>query len=315
MEFKMYSTMGSVKKFWEQVEQMSNNVYQSYTYNLLLYKYRKTSISNIKSFNTKTVFVVAFDKGQAVAIAPLTVNENPRCVRLLGYGSNSGSLDFIYNNEKYVQPLFYACANYLKGYKFDFSFVPENSPLIHVMNKSSENENFYLQVNNYKNYYESLSKSMRQNVRTSYNRLTTDRKNYFLEVHNSISVKICKEIDEVYIKRKKTWNGVETKTVNRFRDIVYSSVNKLREGKMCILRIDNEVAAFFIGYEGEDVIHIPRLAINEKYARYSPGIVLINEYLKLEITSIFDLGRGQETYKIKLNGVMYKTYNLICEVP
>lgn len=151
MEFKMYSTMGSVKKFWEQVEQRSNNVYQSYTYNLLLYKYRKTSISNIKSFNTKTVFVVAFDKGQAVAIAPLTVNENPRCVRLLGYGSNSGSLDFIYNNEK--------------------------------------------------------------------------------------------------------------------------------------------------------------------YARYSPGIVLINEYLKLEITSIFDLGRGQETYKIKLNGVMYKTYNLICEVP
>ena len=46
------------------------------------------------------------------------------------------------------------------------------------------------------------------------------------------------------------------------------------------LLINNEIAAFFMGYEYRDIIYIPRLAINDEFSKYSPGFIIINEYLK-----------------------------------
>lgn len=60
---------------------------------------------------------------------------------------------------------------------------------------------------------------------------------------------------------------------------------------------------------------IPRLAINDKYKSYSPGILLINETIKFLISNnkihTLDLSQGEEEYKYKMGGVKHYSYNFI----
>lgn len=79
-----------------------------------------------------------------------------------------------------------------------------------------------------------------------------------------------------------------------------------------ILWINGGVAAFFNGYISADEkqIFVPRLSINESYAFYSPGYVLINETIRSFQENgyrIFNLDRGSEKYKTDMGGHVYKT--------
>ena len=76
MEFKEFSCIYSLRKIWKElVDESSNNIYQSYEFNVLYYKYRITSISNIKKKNTKCRFIVAYENGEAKCIAPLAIDK------------------------------------------------------------------------------------------------------------------------------------------------------------------------------------------------------------------------------------------------
>lgn len=61
---------------------------------------------------------------------------------------------------------------------------------------------------------------------------------------------------------------------------------------------------------------VPRLAINPKFSRYSPGIILINETMKLCESEFgyteFDLSKGIEQYKIAMGGEKYLRNKYIC---
>ena len=95
MEFKEFSCIYSLRKIWKElVDESSNNIYQSYEFNVLYYKYRITSISNIKKKNTKCRFIVAYENGEAKCIAPLAIDKFPeKTIRLLGHGTNAGYLE------------------------------------------------------------------------------------------------------------------------------------------------------------------------------------------------------------------------------
>ena len=85
-----------------------------------------------------------------------------------------------------------------------------------------------------------------------------------------------------------------------------------------VQNISKIIAAFWGGLinKSGDYIIVPRLAINDKYGWYSPGIVLINETMKtLENTKIkyFDLSMGTENYKLVMGGNIYETYNFVIE--
>lgn len=58
---------------------------------------------------------------------------------------------------------------------------------------------------------------------------------------------------------------------------------------------------------------VPRLAINDHFRRYSPGMILLNEAIKhsYDHTNIkeIDLSRGVDKYKLNMGGVIYSNYN------
>lgn len=323
MEFKEFSCIYSLKKIWKElVDESSKNIYQSYEFNVLYYKYRITSISNIKKRNTKCRFIVAYENGEAKCIAPLAIDNFPeKTIRLLGHGTNAGYLDYIYRDPNYVKILYNYIEKKYSGYRFDYIFVRENSPLSDIMKPCGIFNNYAIMFKEYETYFASLSKSTRQNIRTAYNRIKSDGMNFEFKVYNSFQT-LGKEklnlLNRIYHKRKADWNDgkiIDERTQRKFlkRDVIYVGLKKMTNPIVAILTIDSGVAAFFIGFSYDGGICIPRLAIDTDYGRYSPGMILINEYLKslpCNQEYIFDLCRGDEKYKSSLGGVKSITYRL-----
>ena len=93
-----------------------------------------------------------------------------------------------------------------------------------------------------------------------------------------------------------------------------------RKGVLANFLIDGEVAAFMFGYinQRNHSLEIPKLAINEKFGFYSPGMLLVDNTVKYlaNNTSIknLDLCRGTEQYKLKMGGKIYPTYKYIVKI-
>lgn len=83
---------------------------------------------------------------------------------------------------------------------------------------------------------------------------------------------------------------------------------------MTVLLIDGKVGAFMHGFynEGLKSFEVPKLAMNEEYSWYSPGLVLVNETAKKFIEDghiqYIDLTRGTEKYKTDMGGQFYETH-------
>lgn len=323
--FKEYKYLFQVKKAWGQLLQNNTkDIYQQYEFNRLFFMYRKTSVSNRKRRNTACRFIVGLEKGEVVCIAPLAIDKTPeKTVRLLGHGTNAGYLDYIYKESRYVEELHNYIKNKYVGYKFDYIFIKEKSPLVKLMHVSETFNNYAIYLSKYEEYFNSLSKSTRQNIRTAYNRMNTDNYIFSLEIYDGNS-RIDEEqlikINELYHKRKADWNGgVATSEQMRKRylkrDVIFKGARKLDNPVIAVLNINNNIAAFFVGFSYTNGICIPRLAIDTDYGRYSPGMILINEYLK-KVSDIpntgftFDLCRGDEKYKSSLGGKKSITYRL-----
>lgn len=324
MIVKFFSNIYQVKKYWLKIIQNSDiRFYQTYDFNKLCFEYRVTSISNIKKGNIKTSFAVAFKNNVPICIAPLIIDLKPYpTVGLLGTGSNAAKLDFIYNSKTQksdIIELFNICRKKYFDKKFSFIFVDEKSPLTECLEPTETFENYAIKIETYDDYFQSLSKSTRQNIRTAYNRMNKDNLKYALTRYdfNSLGIEeVIKECNIIYQKRRLIWENKSEmppkKVINkvRKRDIVYKTMRLCPAAVIYTLLINNKIAAFFMGYEYRDIIYIPRLAINDEFSKYSPGFIIINEYLKAvnKVDYIFDLGRGEESYKTKLKGELSRTF-------
>ena len=93
-----------------------------------------------------------------------------------------------------------------------------------------------------------------------------------------------------------------------------------RKSRFLTAYINNELASFF-NY-GYDVYHqevvMMAVGLNEKYRSYSPGILLLYEYIQQQITEkelkLIDFTRGTEKYKYTLGGVDHAIHNVMFEV-
>lgn len=325
MKFVERRSIFMVKKAWKILLSNSNinDVYRSYEFFRICFNYRISSISNIKKRNTATRFIVCYDKGIPKCIAPLILDNTPqKRIRLLGHGTNAGTLDFIYDDKdaQYALETLHYIQKEYADYCIEYYFVPKSSPICDEMRKEETFNNYDILVDSFDSYFSSLSKSTRQNIRTSYNRLEKDGKQYQMRIYRFGDQEledIIRMTNDLYQDRRLAWDEnnkrLSPKVIYKIykRDVVYQTMRKLSSSLVVCLFIDGKLAAFFMGYEEDSHVRIPRLAIDSDYSRYSPGMILICEYLKQCPENYhFDLGRGDESYKSKLNGVIYETYVL-----
>lgn len=176
----------------------------------------------------------------------------------------------------------------------------------------------------YEAYFASLSKSVRQNIRTAYNRLEKSKLQVQLEVFDkSQSNQIHWEhLKQLYYSRndirkeKKYWKSqlyywLDHGFQNEKDMFDFATIQKT-DFTLAVLKIDQEIAAYFFGFKIENNIEINRVVINETFKFYSPGLLLFNEYIKKEISQLecVDLTVGDEKYKFDLGGKLHSIYNL-----
>ena len=171
--------------------------------------------------------------------------------------------------------------------------------------------------NNYDEFLASLSKNVRQNLRTKYNRLNTDGKavSFCQFSGENAPANLKDRLLTIYMKRLETkykWKH------SPFRKPFYSRFEAITNCAWkdpntvtSVLFIDGEAAAFHISFFDKNAksMLMPRLAIDDKYSRYSPGYLLINEtikaYFQNDDVRYFDFIRGLERYKLDFGGTIY----------
>lgn len=165
----------------------------------------------------------------------------------------------------------------------------------------------------YESYYNSLSKHMKQNLRTAYNRLKTDEKEFEFEcVPYSEMNGLEKELQSLYIDRQVS--KYKKSRLYKFFVKYIDLGTKIHHSKdidvrAFVLRINGNLAAYYDGIFSDRGIIVPRFAIADGFNRYSPGVMLLNEsvkYLIEEGEKSIDLTHGTEAYKLSMGGEVHQ---------
>lgn len=176
----------------------------------------------------------------------------------------------------------------------------------------------------YDDYYASLSKSVRQNIRTAYNRLEKNNLKIQLELFEKGDSELIdwEQLKQLYYSRndfrkeKKYWKSKLYYFLNygfkNEKDMFsYKAIQKT-DFKLVVLKINQEIAAYFFGFNIQESVEINRVVINNQFKFFSPGLLLFNEFIKSEISQLkcIDLTVGDEKYKFDLGGKIHCIYNL-----
>lgn len=205
----------------------------------------------------------------------------------------------------------------------EFMKIDESSPLAMFKGESArESDNVSICFgNDFEEYFKSFSKSVRQNVRTAYNRMKTDGLSFKMEYFTPHSKKNAGKIPigkliNLYVKRHSERYGVRTSPLKKWflqhQNFATRYYLHAQNAFTSVLYIGSEIGAFLSGLYNEHTLIVPRLSVNSECLRYSPGLVLICETIKQlqQSTSIrcLDLSLGDEPYKYQLGGKCHKSY-------
>lgn len=267
-----------------------------------------------------------FECGNEKLIIPLFRSLLTNEVRLYGDGMGFGFCNFIYDGEVSLGFISDAVDEILKVYKnksIKFNRVLENSLLYDVLKSKGLSNEIEHGVRiclheDYNCHFNSLSKNSRQNIRTSKNRLSKQKLDYKLYVFDrkDIDSTIKSEVISIYMSRLKKYKNISfyDKLFYNYFDLGFKNISISENSKLIVLKIDGNTAAFMISIVQGESVFCPRLAINEKYNFYSPGVLLVSMYLEyiykyMENVKFVDMMQGLEKYKFVVGGVKYNIHS------
>lgn len=330
--------MELVKYKWEDLKPMCEVFYDGNPYLSPYQEYDfldviKTSanIHNIKEWmECNNIYFVAKKGNEALCVLPLVVNKKRKEIHLLGYLCSVGHLDLIYKSSlsstEFSEILELLRLLY-KGYTFNLDRISQYSltyKYLRELGVEPVEQSICVKIDfkTYEEWFSSLSKSCRQNVRTAYNRI--NRENKVLEINTSIGELPYRKMvdDNINLLSKRTIEHNNKSSVllplmkllkrkEAFTKALLSSKRFIGSN----VYLDGIVIAICNGVIANDGrAIITRLSIDTNYGVYCPGGLIINELIKacissnVNITSI-DLSRGSEKYKYTYGGKEHYNYD------
>lgn len=293
--------------------------------------YKKFFHFGFKRAFMRQEFFLAKENDDVIAIVPLI--KNRKDYYLFGDLCSSGYLDFIYNgttSEREIAELLNCIEKSIStwGGVLHLNKINERSMLFPYLQQNATEVAVDPCVNIsfediYEEYFKSLGKSIKQNVRTAYNRMNREGKTYRFEIyiHEPVPANVVKQEMDIYHKREEHRNKKKTPVIvkeirQRFNPISLSTTTMENAVHACFY-IDNTMAAFLSGYITNDnlAIVVPRHAINDDFKLYCAGALLITETIKYCINETcirnLDLSRGDEKYKYTLGGKNHYNHSFI----
>ena len=321
LKIKSYKRLANLKKEWINIYNNNSSLspFVEYDYFNRTIKYFWYYFI-VKRCHIK--YYIISDNNTPILIAPIVFYSNGR-KELFGNVNGYNYSDLVYINCSKIKDAFNLLYDTIGD--FDIFKIRENSCLIGNITRSQYHIEKTLNVkiifgNNYDQYFQKLSKSVRQNLRTSYNRLKKSGYIYELKVvkGGTKDNNFFNEIINLYSKRHEKRYNVKHNFIKQYLLKHYhfatenykKSTNAISFG----LYIDGKLAAFMSGLKStQKEFIVPRLSINDDFSFFSPGILLINEVIKFFLESnqicCLDLSQGDERYKYQMGGINHFTYS------
>ena len=256
------------------------------------------------------------ENGRTVALVPLVVKG--KTAQIFGAPNGFNECSMLFESEVVTAE----CIGVLRRHfqSLTFQKIDERNPLSKLRpNECRQTVNVAVHFgNDYEEYFKSLSSSVRQNIRTAYNRMNKDNRQMSFEVYmgggNSLPIN---ELINLYCLRHEGRYGVKTSILKRWflktQNFATRFYKYAPNALTFYLAIDGKAAAFMSGLYEADRIIVPRLSISDEFKRYSPGMIMVCEAIKYLIANtkiqILDLSQGEEAYKYKLGGTPHISYS------
>lgn len=334
-------TIKSIKEFealegaWKHLENGKDmTAFQKYEWNRLLMEEFFSLLYN-RLFAEVKCYVVTEDQ-KAVAILPVIIQKRnakilwwgrKKGVYILGEGSWSDYLNFIYKEpnmqawelilNNLPRPIF---LNSLRSNTEMCQFLDDRgdmcgqhpSVFVPLMSDAAE-------------YLASLSKSVRQNLRTAANRMNKGSLVYELRIEDGkLDASLANELVSMHYDRAKIKNQRKHKKnlhwisrnlrnsykeyQNRQYNIIYHSMISNVSGVTVIVYLNGVPAGYMYGVRDSDAVRIMHNCIKEEYRFYSPMFKGAYDFICEEINNKrynvtqIDFTRGNEDYKFQLGG-------------
>lgn len=330
---------------WEALQDIADDIYEKNAYLSPYQSYHFLSIAGIGKVDKnpfacigyKPCNFVLFRDKKAMAIAPLyykRVKSGTTKLLLRGHFTSAGHLDFIYREDFTKEDydfLIKEIGKHFENCTLEMDRVSERSLTYKYAAASGAVRMVPSKMvsiplpDTYDQWYHSLSKSVRQNIRTSYNRMNTDGKTFSFKLYygQCPEKRVNQDILRLFARRLCQHSKIKSRLLEKYlyftksRHPMTKGIDTDKNYIGAVLYIDGILAAFFSGFVGnDDRILVPRLAINLDFNRFSPGGILINESIKAIKSETFernitelDLQRGDEPYKYSYGGVEYYDYS------
>ncbi|MBO5321623.1 MAG: GNAT family N-acetyltransferase [Clostridia bacterium] len=342
MDAKFYSCeeFEDLKNIWNQLEIGEEmTAFQSYEwYNSLNKLIKRETRRNIFR---ECFYVVVYEGEKPVMIAPLQYVKVgikysfigiKRGFYFIGRNGYTDYCNFIYKdfNEKAAETIFREVSKKFKTNFFGLELVPENTSLSkyiqeeytrHFTITGAANLEF---PDTFDEYHKNLSKNMRQNIRTSFNRQNRDGIQFKYEMkYEPLSIearKILMEIRSGRVAAKRenfrknaslkskitnTYSNIVKSIFDVSHDIIFENLNTWT----FLVTKDDEIASFLWGIKDltSKKHYVIYAGVDKKYEWYSPNNAYFYKYIEdlynngsVENGVIFDFTRGNEKYKFDL---------------
>lgn len=319
LNHKVFYNIYAIKEDWMALQDKGglHTPFQEYEYMQrtwkFFYPYYLTELCIAK-------FYCFYEDGECVMIVPILHYPGKRRAELFANVNGLNYCDVLVKDEKYIKP---ALALMAQDYdKLICNKVLSGSLLYSAVKDCLEVDKpstcVCIDFDSYEDYYSSLPKNMKSNLRNIYNRLKNDGISLELKVFYGGSGFDYKPFIDLYCIRKHRQYNVRNNIFRKWFLLHqnFATRNFVRNGNgiTFALFFNGRLAAFISGMKGpHDEYVLPRIAIENDFYRYSPGILLLIETIKYLASESnvrhFDLSHGEEPYKYWIGGKNHLTHN------
>ena len=329
--------MELIKYKWEDLKPVCETLYENNPYLSPYQEYsfidvikKSTNIHNLKEWmEGKNVIYVAKKGDDIICVLPLVVNKKRHKINLLGYLCSVGHLDLLYKSTfSYddFKEILEQLRTLYKGYTLHLDRISQYSLTYEYLTSlgiepKEPSTCVKIDFDTYDNWFGSLSKSCKQNIRTAYNRI--NRENKKLDIVTAIgelpSSKMVSDNIDLLSKRtiehnKKSARLLPLMKILKGKEALTKALMTSKRFIGANVYLDGRVIAIcngLIANDGRAII--TRLSVDTIYGVYCPGGLIINELIKAVIASekpinSIDLSRGNEKYKYTYGGQEHYNY-------
>ena len=279
--------------------------------------------------NHEIAIYLLYKNNELAGIAPLARKRrnHSQNLRFILENTQADYLDFIYNNMNQSE-LEYFISKIMNGYSFSalrLKKIPENSltaaslaslKTLKIIEVSKEKCIHIKFCKSMDEYFQNLGKSTRKEIKATENRIRKNFKSVEITFlyHQDISENLLDNLMAMYKERRIVKFGSEKRSQEYFEFLKEYILNN-KDIFISILRLDGKDIAFNIGFFAlNNSLEILITSFDSQYRKYDVGNFLLYKSIVSFLESglaktrgliYYDLGQGDELYKIKYGGEMH----------